>query len=249
MKRLIFDSSKIVVGILVVSMMLIFPANVPAKNYVRLIDRVTRTIENLPENITHLRVKEQDGEVEIHGTVNNLYDKLNIFDAVSKIRGVREISDDLNIKVAGMVPDKEIQANTMYELRLVKSILEPNRIKVHVNNGVIFLSGNVSYYKEKLMAETVASWQNGALGIQDNIKVLPPKIARSDENISKVLYSILGEDFPLDKSINVEVNHGVVTINGDVQTLWDKKQIKDDFSRVLGVKDIINKLDVNYQVS
>ena len=74
---------------------------------------------------------------------NTLYDKLNIFDIVSQIPGVKEITDNIVVN-SSLLPDDVIEANIISEIKVAKSILEPDRIQVHVDNGEVILNGEVS---------------------------------------------------------------------------------------------------------
>ena len=189
-----------------------------------------------------------NGVVQIKGQVNSLYDKLHIFDIAARVRGVKRIEDFVAVN-AKIVPDNIIKSNLLEELSLVHSILEPNRIKVAVDNGVIELRGTVSYYREKLMAETVASWQKGALGIVNNISVLPPKLAVSDKNIRIILHDILKDSFPVESKVNFTVHDGIVNVTGYAHTLWAKQHIEREFRKVRGVKDVINKINIAEEYS
>ena len=190
----------------------------------------------------------KDHFVTITGQVNTLYDKLKIFEIVSKIKGIRDITDNITVNTP-ILPDKIIQANIVNELNMVSSILEPNRIKVSVDNGEVMLGGTVSFYREKLMAETVASWEKGVRGIADNIKVLPPAKAVSDANLKIILHDILNDQFSAEKNVSFTVNNGVVVLNGMVDILYAKRRIKDEFSSIIGIKKVINNLKVEQHIS
>ncbi len=184
------------------------------------------------------------GEVTIKGTVHTLYDKLRVFEIVSKIRGVRVIHNLLAIDTPTL-PDKMIQANIVNELHIARSILEPDRIKVHVANGIVFLDGVVSFYREKLEAETLASWQKGVLGVVNKIKVLPPHKAVSDANLRFILREVLKNQFPIvQDQVKFTVQKGVVTVSGRVHTMWERKKITEEFSRIRGVRKVINHLKI-----
>ncbi|NOY76911.1 MAG: BON domain-containing protein [Calditrichaeota bacterium] len=184
-----------------------------------------------------------DGVVKIEGQVNTLYDKYRIYDIVSRVRGVKDIENLLVVNTP-TVPDDMIESNVIIELKRVGSILEPDRIKVHVDNGIVFLSGEVSYQREKIAAETVASWQEGVKGIVNNIVVLPPKKAVSDSNLRFIFSEIMKDQFPLEKNAKFTVKNGVVTLTGNCSTLYVKNMIEKEFKRVSGVKKIINNLKV-----
>ena len=73
---------------------------------------------------------------------------------------------------------------------------------------------------------------------------LPPKKAKSDENLKRVLQGILDNRFPIEKNVDFGIKDGVVTLNGTVTTLWAKNQIEEIFSNVIGVKSVNNYLAV-----
>ncbi len=126
----------------------------------------------------------------------------------------------------------------------MSSILDPDRIEAEVNKGVVILKGKVSFYREKIMAQTVASWQEGVKGLINEIKVLPPKKAKSDENLRDILQAILDAQFSLEKNVYFEIEDGVVTLNGATKDLWFKERIEEEFANVIGVKKVINNLKV-----
>jgi len=190
-------------------------------------------------NVTSSR----NGIITIKGTVHNLYDKYRIFDIAKEVKGVKRIKDLVAINTL-ILPNDIIKANLLEDLRLDNSILEPNRIKVAVDNGLIELSGTVSYPGEKLSAETDASWQKGALGIVNRIKVLSPKAAESDHNLKILLGSILKDKFPLEKDVQLTIHNGIVKVEGNSNSDWAEQHLTKDFSRIKGVKEIINDITI-----
>ncbi len=215
-----------------------------AQNSNAVAEKARTVIANNFGNYNNISVTaDNNGRVTITGSVNTLYDKYKIFDLVSKVHGVHFISNQLVVKTP-VLPDNVIADNIRDELNYVASIIEPKDIKVKVDNGIAFLSGTVSFYREKLMAKTVASWQKGVRGIDNKIKVLPPKKAVSDQNIKDILTGIIKDNFSNEQGINISVNGGVVTLTGTVHSLWAKNQIEQQFSNVLGVIVVINNLRV-----
>jgi osmotically-inducible protein OsmY len=111
------------------------------------------------------------------------------------------------------------------------------------------LGGTVSFYREKLMAETVASWEKGVKGIADNIKVLPTAKAVSDANLKIILHDILSDQFPAENNVMFTVSKGIVDLSGTVDILYAKHRIKDEFSSIIGIKKVVNNLQVEPYVS
>ena len=184
-----------------------------------------------------------NGKVEIKGDVTTLYDRMKIFDIVSEVPGVREIEDLVNVDTPTVL-DKILEATIQHAMKENATILEPDRITVRVNNGVVFFTGEVSYYREKLMATTIASWEKGVKAVENELKVMSPNVARSDENLNIVLHEIAQHHFSLDKKIDLSVHDGVVTMRGEAVRLWDKRKMEEEFRKVMGVKQVINDLTV-----
>jgi osmotically-inducible protein OsmY len=185
-----------------------------------------------------------NGTVTIKGTVDALYDRLDIYQLVSKVNGVTGIEDLVEVN-APMLPDDIIDVNVVRTIKDNSVILEPDKIAVTVDEGVVFLDGTVSYYQEKLMATTIASMQDGVKGVENRINVLPPREAKSDENIRSVLEEILENHFPLVKvAVRIKVANGDVTLDGEVPTLWEKDHLKEEFLKVAGVKSVVENLEV-----
>lgn len=195
-----------------------------------------------------------DGWVILNGKANLLYDKDRIFDIVSHIDGVKKITDDIMVvpetvpanKYPNILPDNIIKENVSTLIGRNAAIEEPQKIKINVDNSLVFLSGVVHYYREKLLAETAASQVKGVNAIENDIKVIPLNKALTDKDIHDVLVSVFNNEFPLvdRNSINFKVDNGSVIIWGTVTNIWLKENIGKEFSDIEGVTDVINNLKV-----
>ncbi|MBD3384742.1 BON domain-containing protein [candidate division KSB1 bacterium] len=184
----------------------------------------------------------QEGKVTIEGTVGTLWDFYRMFELASKVNGVRSISNQLMIDTP-MLPDELVKSNIINEMHYIRSILEPDRIKISVDNGIVFLDGKVSFYREKKMLQTMISWQEGVKGIVNDLEVLPAKKAVSDKNLKRIIQNLLEKEFPLE-NVNLTINDGVVTLEGETKTLWALHEIEEQVSDLLGVQNVKNNLSV-----
>jgi osmotically-inducible protein OsmY len=89
--------------------------------------------------------------------------------------------------------------------------------------------------------------QRGAFGLQSSHRGKGPQgYSRSDERIKEDVCERLSEHHFIDaSSINVEVEQGVVTLEGSVPDRWQKYQTEDLVDAISGVKDIHNRLTVS----
>ncbi len=208
--------------------------------------KLVTDVENKIENYYTENFKisaDKNGIVSISGEVNTLFDKLKIGELVSEVKGVKEIHN--NIQVQNVITaDDIIKANIENETKLNDAILEPEKIKIEVNNGVVTLSGTVSYFREKLMMQTIASWQDGVSDLIDRISVMSPSAAKSDANLTEIIIDLLNKNFPLEKNIMFDINNGSVNLYGTVNDLYAKNHIQEDIQRIIGVKNVVNEMKI-----
>ena len=220
----------------------------------KLNDEVTSAISSrYYANNVNVTIK-NDGWVDLTGQVKSLYDKDRIFEIASHVHGVKRITNEINVVAsttpgntnADILPDDEIRQNILYSIKMDAAIDQPQNIKVAVDNHLAVLSGTVDFYREKLIAETLASQTLGVYAIQNDIKVVPVNQAFSDSDIKAALESVLHNEFPLINSndVNISVNNGFVTLTGTVSSMWVKDNMEDEFSSIGGVQGVIDKLAV-----
>ncbi len=233
-----FSYLSLVLGILMLSVQLVL-AQDAAKLKSRVIAELGRYYD------TPLKITVKDPEiVTITGTVQSYWDKLNVFAIVSRVPGVREISNQLEVNT-DMVADDVIKANIVNALQLNNVILEPEKIQVIVDRGLVILRGTVSFRREAEGAEDIAAWQSGVKSVANQITVLPPKQAISDENLLTISRETIERFFPFEKNtVQVKVNQGQVTLNGTVTSLWARQQIEREIRRIQGVREVDNKIEV-----
>ena len=184
------------------------------------------------------------GTVELTGSVNLMYDKYRVFDIVAKLPKVKKISNQVLVNTETL-PDNEIRDNIIREIEYIQTIQDPDDIRVSVDNGVVHLQGRVDFYREKLMAQTAASWQQGVKGIVNDIQLVPTGELKTDAHIKGLVTEVIKTRFPLEKkSVDVMVENGVVTLTGGTTSFWAKGAIEKDVSHLVGVKKVINGLYV-----
>lgn len=186
------------------------------------------------------------GVITIEGDADNLFDKLKVGDIASEVSGVHRIVNNMIVH-NDLVVDAEIRANIENELRRNDAIMEPEKIKVDVRKGVAYLSGTVSFFREKLLAQSIASWQDGVSDMVSTIEVLPAAAARSDANLKQMITDLLKRFFPLEKHVTFTVNRGNVQLDGTVRNLYSKNHIEEEVHRLIGVRDVKNGLEVQDQ--
>jgi osmotically-inducible protein OsmY len=137
--------------------------------------------------------------------------------------------------------------------RVDKALDQANIKGVHTSYdrdaNVVHLQGTVDSTDAKQRADQVATQAVGTTGnVLDELKVQGmDEKPQSDQDslIRDTLRDEVSKDQVLqDRSINFDVNNGVVTVKGTVRSAAEKDKINQMVKAVPGVKDMANELEV-----
>jgi osmotically-inducible protein OsmY len=144
-----------------------------------------------------------------------------------------------------MKTDTELQQDVMNELKWEPSITAAE-IGVGVRDGVVTLSGYVDSYWKKWAAERTAARVFGVKAVAEEIQVrLPGSLKRSDEDIGGAAANALEWNVavPYDR-VKLQVEHGVVTLSGEVDWWYQKDAAEDAVRKLTGVVLVRNHITV-----
>jgi osmotically-inducible protein OsmY len=145
--------------------------------------------------------------------------------------------------------DSQLQRDVMEELRWEPKV-DPAHIGVTAKNGVVTLTGSVPNYSQKLAAEAAARRVAGVKAIAEEIEVRfvgdPPT---SDPEIAQRIVNMLKWDVDVPDDIQVKVEHGRVTLTGEVDWNYQKAAAAKQAGRVAGVKSVTNMIAMKPKVS
>ena len=140
--------------------------------------------------------------------------------------------------------DRLLRRHVLDELEFEPSI-EAAGIGVSAKDGVVTLSGRVSTYAQKLVAERAAWRVRGVQAVAQEIEVsygseIP------DENIAHRAVETLHWDATLPPgSIRVTVHKGWLTLEGQVQWRYQRDNAEADLHKLAGVVGITNNLTLS----
>jgi osmotically-inducible protein OsmY len=141
--------------------------------------------------------------------------------------------------------DEEMQRDILEELKWDTRV-RPNEIGVAVKDGVVTLTGWVDSYLKKMAAEEAAHRVRGVKAVVNDIEVrLPSSAERTDEDLAKAALNALQwqTGVPADK-IDITVSHGWVTLKGEVEYGYQKREAERAVERLSGVRGVINLIRV-----
>ncbi len=144
--------------------------------------------------------------------------------------------------------DEDIQRDVLEELKWDIRV-RPNEIGVAVKDGIVTLTGWVDSYLKKISAEEDAHRVPGVKAVVNDIEVrLPSSAERTDADLARAVLDSLKWDagIPTDK-IDVTVDHGWVTLKGEVDYYFQKRDAERAVERISGVRGVTNLLTVKPQ--
>lgn len=137
---------------------------------------------------------------------------------------------------------KTIKASLEKELHID---LVKNPIHIKMENNAILMEGVVDRIAHKKRALLIAMGIPGTSGVVDRVRVRPAK-EMGDKEIKNHIYDAFLEEQTLNSiKFDVEVNNGIVDIEGAVPSLSHKRLAGVLAWWVPGTQDVINSLEVN----
>lgn len=148
-----------------------------------------------------------------------------------------------------MKTDLEIQKDVLAELRWEPSV-DDTQIGVAVHNGVVTLSGYVNFYSQKLAAEKAAKRVKGVKAVAEDIQVKLSDGKPSDSDIAESVVRALEWNTTIpDERLKVKVDDGWVTLEGEVDWLYQKEGASSAITFLNGVRGISNGITVKPRVN
>jgi osmotically-inducible protein OsmY len=148
-----------------------------------------------------------------------------------------------------MKTDTQLRHDVMDELQW-EPCVDANQLGVMAKEGVITLAGLVKTFAEKLAAERVAKRVYGVRAVANDIQVrVPGTFERTDQEIAQAALHVLKWDaFVPDDRVTVVVRDGRITLEGTVDSQYDKEAAGCAVRNLIGVKEVINTIVVETDV-
>ncbi|MGA2392364.1 MAG: BON domain-containing protein [Candidatus Lustribacter sp.] len=144
-----------------------------------------------------------------------------------------------------MKADFRLQEDVVDELAYDPS-LDASRIAVAVKGGIATLSGTVPTYADKLAAEAAASRVTGIRAVAAELAVeVPQAHHRTDADIAAAVLEALSSDVTVPaERISVTVDHGFVTLAGEVDWAYQKERAHHALAHRPGIRSIDNRITI-----
>lgn len=183
--------------------------------------------------------------VTLDGEVDNLLAKQQAVRRAEMVRSVKAIVDLIEVRAPDR-PDEALQSDVDDAL-LYDPATESTAIDVAAADGQVTLSGMVSSWAERQLAERVTAGVRGVHSVENNLTI-DPAVEREDIQIRAEIERRLEADRWIDDElVGVEVNDGRVELSGAVASAAARTRAHND-AWVRGVQSVdIEDLEVTPQ--
>jgi osmotically-inducible protein OsmY len=149
-----------------------------------------------------------------------------------------------------MFNDNELKQAVLAELTWEPSV-NVAHIGVTAKGGVVTLTGHVESFMEKQAAETATGRVKGVRAVAEEIEVrLPFEIKRGDEEIATAAVGRLAWDVSIPhNAVKVKVEKGWVTLNGQVESYYQKEAAGQEVAGLFGVIGVSNTITIKPRVN
>ncbi|MEX0880382.1 MAG: BON domain-containing protein [Thermoanaerobaculia bacterium] len=189
-------------------------------------------------------VEVDDGVVTLTGTVDSWAKKLASKEAAHRVVGVRDVADDVQVKLPGSLQrtDTEIAQDVRFALEW-DAFVPDQTIRSTVSDGLVTLEGQVHTLRQKEDAAQAIRGVRGVKGVNNWLTVAPAKAdpGQLRKSIEEALERRAEREA---EKIHVTVDDGIVTLEGRVRTWPQKTAVLGAVSHAPGVREVRDHLSV-----
>lgn len=194
---------------------------------------------------TQIGVIVDDGVVTLSGVVNSYSKKLAAEKATKNVEGVKAVALDIEVKYGSdfKKTDKEIAKAIVDAFEWNSSIPEDD-ITVKVENGWVYLSGEVQWLYQKNAAKNAIKDLLGVRGVSNSITLknnIKPSEVKAKIKDAFERMATLDAD-----GIILETHGNTVTLRGKVHSIKEKEDAEVAAYNAPGVYNVKNELQVQY---
>jgi osmotically-inducible protein OsmY len=196
-------------------------------------------------NAAHVGVSVADGVVTLSGSLDSLAEKHAAEKAARRFAGVRGVAVDLSVKLAAQHQrDDTGIAEAVVRALDWNSDVPASRIKAQVEDGWVTLTGEVDWRYQMLAAERAVRTITGVRGITN--KVTMAHVAHTGDIRAQIAGALARHAQREAARIAIDVDGGVVTLTGEVDSLGEHDAVVGTAFAAKGVSRVVDRLQVGH---
>lgn len=204
-------------------------------------DHVTQQLDWEPAvDASAIGVAARDGVVTLTGFVTTYAEKLAAERAAKRVRHVRGVANDLDVRVRLGRTDPEIAHDAVRALQLRGTV--PESVQASVHDGHVTLTGRVRSLFQAREAEKAVRHVKGIRGVFTHMDVSPEGVAG---DVRHHIVEALHRDADLDAHhVSVDIAEGVATLYGTVTSWQQRDTAERAAAHTAGVIRVLNRIIV-----
>jgi osmotically-inducible protein OsmY len=194
---------------------------------------------------TKIGVAVDNGVVTLSGEVDSYGKKIAAEKAAKRVIGVKAVAEDIVIKLPSNLQksDTEIAKAVLNALQWHSSVPD-NAVMVKVEDGWVYLSGEVKWSYQKDSAKYAIIDLNGVKGVVNSITI---KQDIKPHEIKEKIKEAFERSAEIDsREVTVTVDGHTVTLSGKVHSIREKEDAEKAAYNAPGIFNVINNLQVQY---
>ena len=185
-------------------------------------------------------VSAREGAVTLTGFIDSYAGKLAAERAAKRVRGVRAVANDIQVRLRLARTDEEIAHDAARALALHVAI--PKEVQATVHNGHVTLTGRVAWLFLRGVAELAVRPIAGVVAVVNRIDVVPDSAIRDVRHrITQALHEIADVNA---KHVVVEVHGTEATLTGTVSSWAQRDAAQYAAEAAPGITVVHNLIDV-----
>ena len=208
-------------------------------------DAVTRQLEWDPEvDASAIGVAAKDAMVTLTGYIDSYSGKLAAERAAKRVRGVRAVANDIDVRLKLDRTDADIAADVVRALRLRSTV--PEGVQAVVHNGHVTLTGNVQWLFQKREAEKGVRHIRGVRDVRNHIEIT---VAAVERDIRHRITQALHRNANVDAhQITVTVLGNKAILTGEVGTWLQRESAERAAADAPGIAHVDNRITVHVRL-